>query len=204
MANRVDGLIRELLIEAILLWEQEGFSRYSDGEVPCTVRIFDCACRVIEGDSLKWALIHVQYDGPQPNRAMRAGLEDPSKASRPDLNVRIGSALVHVEAKRLHLRDSLPKKYVQEGMRRFIDGRYSSDGHGLGAMLGYVLRDAPPDAITAVNAVIAEEADLGPSHSLQIPTQWSPRIHLTASRHHDRLRLLHHTIDLRAVAVSDH
>jgi len=197
VASQLDRLIRQLLIDAASLWRQDGFSRWSDGELACTVRIYDCALSVIENDPEAWALIHVQYDGTQPTLKMRRGLADPAKATRPDLNVRIGSAVIHVEAKRLHLRDGLPKKYLNLGMRRFIDGQYSTAGHGLGAMISFVLSDDPQDAIDAVNEMIIATPDLGPSHIIDLPDAVADRVLLHTSFHNGGLRLFHHAVDIR-------
>ncbi|MEV6487516.1 hypothetical protein AB0M20_02585 [Actinoplanes sp. NPDC051633] len=187
----------DLLVAAALLWEKDGFNRWDDGEIACTVRMFDCALRVMESDAVRWALIHVQYDGPQPTLAMRTGHADPSRAPRPDMNIRLGTALVHVEAKRLHVRDGLPKDYVKKGMIRFIDGRYPAAGHNIGAMLAYLLKDSPQDSLQAVNGVISREQALGQSHLLGNSTQAAPRLSIHISSHGSKLRLFHHLLDMR-------
>lgn len=196
MASRFDGLIRELLVDAASLWESEGFFRKNDSEIACTVRMFDCASRLRDARA-ELALIHVQYDGPQPTPEMRRGLADPARARRPDLNFRVGEVVVHVEAKRLHLRDGLPRLYVDEGMRRFIDGHYPASPDGCGYMLAYVLNDPPPDAVAEVNAIISGAPDLGPKHVLGAPSERGPRLLLHVSLHNDGLRLLHQAIDIR-------
>lgn len=45
-ASQVERNLRELLIEAVDAWRAAGFSRFDDGEVSCTVRLYAC-CRVV-------------------------------------------------------------------------------------------------------------------------------------------------------------
>lgn len=104
---------------------------------------------------------------------------------------------MHIEAKRLHVSDGLPKKYVEQGMRRFIDGRYPTAGHNIGAMLAYLLKDSTEDVIGAVNGVINLESTLGPPHVLSDPTQPAPRLTIHVSIHAGNLRLFHHILDMR-------
>ncbi len=174
-ARQADVLLQRLLIEGTALWEREGFSRWDDGELACTVRLFDCCDRVAHASSRGWAaLVRIQYDGAQPTPGMRRGLEDPRRARRPDLIVFLGSDSILLEAKKLHLGDNLPSLYVREGMQRFIFRHYSSSIRNEGAMVGYILRDAPLDVIAAVNAVIESDPGLGRRHALRLLAQPSP------------------------------
>lgn len=90
-ANRADSLLDDLFEEALEEWRSTGFDRFDDSETACTVRLFDCADRILRRGQSKWALVRVQYDGPQPTPAIRAGTANPNSSPRPDLVLSIGS-----------------------------------------------------------------------------------------------------------------
>lgn len=190
--------IRESFIEAIELWESEDFSRYSNGELSCTIRLYDCFDRLLRSEPRRFPMMRIQYDGPCPTREMREGREDPSRSPRPDLTVFVGNAAVHVEAKRLHLDDGLPALYVSEGMMRFIENKYSASLLIPGVMIGYVLRGDPLDVISSINAHISADSRMGPSdlvREIESPL-WC--ITLCESVHGGEVRLIHGEIDLRS------
>ncbi|MBQ0903575.1 hypothetical protein [Micromonospora sp. U21] len=189
--------LRDLLVEALRLWGQEAFFRYSDSEVACTVRVYHWSVHVIRNNP-RWAIYRMQYDGPQPTREMCEGVEDPARASRPDLNISVGQdVVVHVEAKRLKASGGLPRKYVTEGMRRFVDGRYETTSCGLGGMLGYILEDDPIQVIDLVNKTIVAEPDFGPTAVLRSRGRQAPEI-LEHTSDHAGFELHHFTLDLRS------
>jgi hypothetical protein len=196
VARDAENLLCQLLVEATRLWERENFFRWSDGELSCTIRLFDCCDRTIHENASGWAaLLRVQYDAAQPTTGMRNGTEDPQRAVRPDLVIFLGSARINLEAKRLGLRDALPTRYVREGMARFVNDRYISGPGEPGVMVGYVFSDPPTDVLAAVNEVVHEE--LGPDHVLKSPREPKPKILHHDSYHSEHVRLLHHTVDLR-------
>lgn len=192
---RAEEVLHQLVQEAVAVWETEGFSRWSDAEISCTARFFDCCDRVIYSHQADWPLVSVQYDGPQLTRGMRAGHEDPAQAPRPDMSVRFGDAEIKLEAKRLTVSDGLPAKYVREGMRRFVSGRYASTPPLPGGMLGYVYADAIPDVVAAVNLVVAGEPDFGPSHVLQLAGVTS-HVATHSSLHQPNPDLLHFMVEV--------
>lgn len=196
VAARASSLLEELLVEAVRLWEAEEFRRYDEGEISCTIRLFDCCDRVVSS-AKKWALVHVQYDGAQPTRATRRGDESPKFSPRPDMNVRFGQVLVDIEAKRLEADGNLPGRYVREGMRRFITGRYPSHSTVGGVMLAYVQHDPPRVGVAAVNRVIEADPDMADSEVLSNSRKLSSRF-LIHDSYHASIRIVHHVIDLRA------
>ncbi|MBL7260750.1 hypothetical protein [Paractinoplanes lichenicola] len=187
--------IRSLLIESIRLWQQEQFHRFNDHETSSTVRLYYWAVQVVRS-SPELSFFRVQYDGPQPTAAMLAGSEDPARAPRPDINVSLGQDIVvHVEAKRLKSGDGLPKKYVTQGMRRFVDGRYDTRPCNLGGMLGYIMDGDSAKAIAQINQTISDEADFGPNAALRAQGSPLPFIGEYVSDH-GSFSLIHLAIDV--------
>ena len=80
----------------------------------------------------------------------------------PNLTVRCGEASILLEAKRLIPTTGSAEDYVNEGMMRFLDGRYVPPGEGFGLMLSYIIRGTPGDCYEAVNDVIRVHPNLGP------------------------------------------
>jgi hypothetical protein len=156
-----DRLIRKLLIESITTWATKHFDRYDDYEVSFTVRLYAWMLEVTASNRGEMLMIHPQYDGPLPTREMLLGLADVGRTPRPDLTVKCGEASIHIEAKRVMLTKGLPAKYVNDGMMRFLDGRYVSPGVSLAFMLGYIMRDAPAKCYEAINSVIRVHSNLG-------------------------------------------
>ena len=104
---------------------------------------------------------------------------------------------IRIEAKRLLPGQGLPKKHVQEGMRRFIDGKYSSTHSKPGHMLGFVVHGETDKVVTAINKAIMAEPDLGMSDQLGSATVPQPRFARFESTHVDELRLVHNLLDVR-------
>jgi hypothetical protein len=194
-AEQAIDLLKELLIEAAVLWRTESYSRYGDDELSCTVRMFDCADRVLRANEYRWPLVRVQYDGTQPTRDMRAGLADPKKAPRPDINVFVGSELINVEAKVLKDTSPYPRNYVARGMRRFVTGYYGVGQSGVGAMLAYVVSGAMVNIAPKVNKVIEGEADFGASATMLEVDRPSAGI-LIFSSDHGKVSLHHQVIEI--------
>lgn len=155
-------LIRKLMIESITSWASQNFDRYDEREVSFTVRLYACMREVKEAHRGQMLMIHPDYDGPLPSAKMLQGLADVGETPRPDLTVKCGEATIHIEAKRLMPNKGLPAKYVNEGMMRFVDGRYISSGSGFSLMLGYILNGEPADSYGAVNHVIETHDRLRP------------------------------------------
>lgn len=190
----LEGMVDDLFGEAFAGWVERSLERFSDDEICCTVVFFDCCERVLDG----WeSIMHVSYGDAQPTREMRAGRAHPKKAVIPDLSLHFGRITIRIEAKRLALGQELPKKYVQEGMRRFIDGKYSSTHGKPGYMLGYIVRDETDEIIASVNRAVAAENDLAVRHELIFASNPQPRFACYVSTHATNLRIIHNLFDLR-------
>lgn len=196
-ANRADALLDDLFVQALAEWRSLGFNRFDNSETSCTVRLFDCADRVLRRDQRKWALVRVQYEGPQPTPAIRAGTVNPNASPRPDLVLSVGSAQMNVEAKRVGVRSPLPRDYVFRGLMRFIDGHYEARPDRPAHMLGYVLTDRPADCVAAINRVILGAPELGQGHELRAVGGAGSLIDRYKSDHGNGLALVHFHFDLR-------
>lgn len=78
------------------------------------------------------------------------------------IDIQIGYAFdevlyIAIECKRISSADNtLARKYVREGIHRFVTGKYSG-GHALGGMVGYVICGKPADCIDRVQQQLAKE-----------------------------------------------
>lgn len=196
-AEAADGLIDALIMGACLVWQSRGFQRFSDNEICCTVPFFDCCECVVESEPETFSILRIVYDAVQPDRAMLAGLADPKRAARPDLSAVFGPVTIRIEAKKLALGDGLPRKYVREGMKRFISGKYTSSPGRSGFMLGYVVHDETKAIITKINEVIVAEDDLSEADELKSMTEPIPILCRCESNHSNGVRLIHSAIDVR-------
>ena len=142
-----DRLIRKLLIESITSWAAKGFDRYEDYETSFTIRLYALMLEVKESNRGEMLMIHLQYDAPLPTQEMLLGLADPGRSPRPDLTVKCGEAPIYIEAKRVMPTNGLPAEYVNEGMMRFLDGRYVSSNLSLALMFGYIMKGRPPNVM---------------------------------------------------------
>ena len=192
-----DSMMEALFAEAVALWEARHFVRVSDEEICCTVPFFDCCDKILES-SPRYSRMRILYNAAQPTREMREGLVHPKSAPIPDLSVVFGLITFTIEAKRLALGESLPSKYVREGMRRFIDRKYESSPGRAGFMVGYVVRDAVSDIIDSINDAIVAEPDLSSSDQLESITHPLPRLCRCESTHKSDLTLVHSLVDVKS------
>jgi hypothetical protein len=151
--------LHELISTAIANWETENFHAFGTDEHSYNMRLYDHMRRIKHQDAMRWALISVTLETGYPTAAQLAGNADPRQLKRPDIVARFGGVHeMHVEAKRIDDGVTLTRAYVQNGMRRFIDGEYAHDPHG--TMVGYVLGSDSDAVVAAINQRILEEADL--------------------------------------------
>lgn len=197
VSRRAEKTLRGLIVSATTMWHEEGFKRKTDEEICCTVCLFDCCERVVESDQAEYERFRIIYGAAQPSAGMRAGVVHPKRAPIPDISILIGPVTIRVEAKRISLNKGLTGKYVREGMRRFMDGRYSSTPGKPGIVLGYVQKDDPEAVIASINVKIAAETDLDASDYLQNIAKATAILWSAESVHLGGLRLWHFAVDLR-------
>lgn len=198
VAARADELVVELFDLAFSAWEDSNFNRYDETETSCTIRFFDCADQIVRADAVKWALVRLQYDGPQPTPEIRSGQANPNTSPRPDLILFMGGVELSVEAKRVGTRKPLPADYVNRGMSRFLGGKYAVAGGCSGHMIGYILKDDPSACVREINKVIAANGSLGAAHRLlNVGAPSRGRVYRYQSLHGPKISLGHHHYDMR-------
>lgn len=196
-AEAIEELVDELFSRAFALWVAESLIRKTDEEPCCAVVFYGCCLRVLDSLDDDTPLC-VHWEAGQPTREMLAGKEHPKTFAKPDMTLTCGHrCTIKIEAKRLMAGQGLPKKYVQEGMRRFIDGKYSSTSGKPGYMLGFVVHDDTDKVVTAINDVIQAEPDLDTSDQLGSVTVPHHRFTRFESTHIHELRLVHNLLDIQ-------
>lgn len=193
--------VKRLTESAFLSWADEGLTRYNDREASFTVMLYSSCLRILQEEAGRYPLVRVEYEAPQPTEAMLHGLEDVSRAPRPDLKIVFGIAEIRLEAKLLKLAARFANEYVNNGMMRFIDGRYSSTHSIPGFMFGYVLEGALEVSLERVNDVISRHPNMADDEQLNHPSYPEPRMLVTESLHKPELRLVHYMFDMRAGMV---
>jgi|ERR1017187_772661 hypothetical protein len=196
-AEAIEELVDDLFREAFAIWVAGSLFRKTDEESCCAVVFYGCCLRVLDSMADDTPLC-LQWESGQPTREMLAGREHPKTFAKPDMVLTCGHrCIIRIEAKRLMSGQGLPKKYVKEGMRRFIDGKYSSTSGKPGYMLGFVVRGEMEKVVLAINKAIMTEPDLGTSDQLGTATVPQPRFTRFESMHVDELRLIHNLLDVR-------
>ena len=195
-SKRIEKLLLRLFEDAVVLWSGEDYSRFGDLEQHCTVRFQYFCNRAISTNEDTYGQMAVLYDAAQPTAGMLAGTEDPARMPRPDLTVIVGCTKLQVEAKRLRANGQLPRLYVTEGMQRFLDGRYGSQGIP-GIMIGYLLDGSLFTIVRKINLAISNDLHRGSAEHLVSQATSCDKIFAHESRHPSQVRLLHRMIDLR-------
>jgi hypothetical protein len=198
-AARADTLLDDLVKSALEIWESEGFSRFDDHEISCTVRLFASCRKVLVAEKRKFAQMSIYYDAAQPSDDMLTGKADPHRSARPDLTVTIGVSQLRLEAKLLTRRRTMARLYVSQGMARFLDGRYGSRGLP-GVMIGYVLSGRPSELVAWINVALETELSRERDEVLVARGMAHPRMMTHDSLHEPDIRIVHHMIDLRQEA----
>jgi hypothetical protein len=198
MAKDFDSMVDDMLSAAIGMWAAENWVRFDDLEANCTIQLYRCCERVIHIRAVLHGLMVLQ-EWVQPTPAMLAGQESAAGMVRPDLRVRLGyEAGMTIECKRLSLSGGLARKYVSEGMDRFVSGAYSKQ-ETKGAMVGYVQGEKCDELVAAVNVVVEAHHRMGPSHRLH-EVQPLPLIPKYESLHdrtaYPRITINHYLIDV--------
>ena len=167
VASRADSLVLGLLKASIEHWAAEDFHRWSDGEVSCTIRVYDWCDRLVNTQRAAYPMMYPLYEAYLPTNEMRLGNEDPARSPRPDMFIICGTAKIYIEAKRLSPSSPLPKEYVDEGMIRFASGRYTAALSRPGIMIGYIFEGSVQASYSAVNAIVRTHPQYGPSHEIR-------------------------------------
>ena len=172
VVDDIIDMVVKLVDESLTRWSISGWSRYSDLENDCTSRLVYFALEARrEVPSL--ILCEVHFDSPLLTNRMLEGKAPTVLATRPDLRVHVGDAGISIECKRLGTDSSQPRKYVSEGINRFVTGDYAVP-NSFGIMVGYVQQGNPHRLLGAINSVIDNHSAMGSNHRL-VPLSWAQR-----------------------------
>lgn len=165
-----------LLAEAAVEWLEEGCPRYDNREASCTAAVAGRLLTKIDERKSNALQPMVTLETGAWTEEHFSGEKDPTTVPRPDLVVWLGlqhEARMNVECKRLLSGFASPRDYVQDGVCRFLNGRYPVD-EGVGAMIGFLLDRDPATAAhqidDAIRAVIERDEPLhedGPLATLE-------------------------------------
>ncbi len=203
VSQEIDELIDQLILEGVAQWRSANWHRFDDLEINCTIQLYRWI-REVGRSTPSLRILTVQLEWVQPTAEMIAGSESATGMRRPDLRISIGQVSARsVECKRLALADSLPKRYVDEGMYRFVSGSYGAD-EDRATMIGYVQANEPTDVIVAVNNEVDAHGGMGSAHRLHFQDSPNSILHRYESNHArghlTTLRLWHYLVDMRAEA----
>lgn len=195
----IDDLMRRCLHQAVEEWIRDGLPSFDHFEASKTVQLFGRIDRATRTPG-PFFMLEVDLEGVELSPDVLAGRSSAIAIPRPDMRFRIGSVSRLVECKRLSAPKGLPRLYVEEGMLRFIGGKYSADADR-GTMVGYVEDDDEKTSVARVNSVITSHGSLGPGNELGAPTIVGSRF-VRRSSEHDRtgsspIELDHLLIDIR-------
>lgn len=181
VARDLDGRVDELLVQAFERWHAAGWHRHQADELNCSVQVYRHA---LDAKRATRALrsLDVDFEACVPTPEMLAGTESVKSAKRPDLKVRVGDASRHIECKLVESKGSLPRKYVREGVMRFVTGRYGAEDP-TGRMIGYITTSDIDAVASAVNDRIDKVASLSVADHLQATDSPHERVHRFTSTH---------------------
>lgn len=163
-ANRLPVLAIMLLEAGICRWSENGWRRFDDQEISCTVQLYRWM-REARRANKSLSVIGVSIEHVVLTADMLEGSASPRNAKRPDLRLSAGPAGLSIECKRLQASASWYRDYVDKGMGRFVTSSYGA-GEPLGVMVGYLQDVAPDVCLSPVNQFIVAHTAMGRSHQL--------------------------------------
>lgn len=200
IAVDIEAMLDEILDGAAGLWASNDYTRFNDDEANCTIQLYRWSDEIVR-TTMGLRVITITLEWVQPTPGMIAGLENATGSSRPDLKVAIGRAVhLTIECKRLSLSNDHPRRYVTQGIARFVSGEYARTQQR-GVMVGYVQADDPGSIVEKVNGVIVGHPLMGSSHQLKEATALT-HVNFVYGSDHQRvempaIQLKHYLMDLR-------
>ena len=166
VARDIDHLIYLLLEASIILWEQVNWDTFDNDEDNCTVQLYRW-CNIARRQDARLTLLIPRFQWIDLTPAMLDGSESVKSAKRPDLRIEIGEVGRSFECKRLAPTGSWPRKYVYDGLARFVLGKYGRD-EPVGYMVGYVQSGTFNQCLSAINRQISSHPEMGDSDHLKL------------------------------------
>ena len=195
VAQDIDRLICRLLEASIILWKQDNWIRYDDGEDNCTVQLYRC-CKVARQKDRRLTLLVPRFQWVNVTDTMLDRAESVSSAKRPDLRIEIGEVGRALECKRLKPTGHWCRAYVREGLTRFVLGDYGQ-GEPVGYMVGYVQAGTFTELLIRINKQILGYPRMGEEDQLKRleenqSSSWSRSVHT----HMHPIQIDHLMVDL--------
>jgi len=198
LARDIERTIDEALSQAVAKWRNAGWHRYNDDESNCTMQLFRWLDLGRRTDKALWGLTP-RLEWVQPTQAMLEGRADAGKVARPDLRLTMDVEGRTIECKRLRLDGELPRRYVAEGIARFVSGSYASE-ETRARMVGYIQEGDPNAIIDRINGEVLVHPFMGSGHELHqvsglvsIPIRCLSRHARTAAQ---PVELTHHLLEI--------
>jgi hypothetical protein len=162
----IDRFICQVLEAAIMMWEQDGWMTHNAEEVNHTAQLYRW-CKVVCRRDRRFSYLSVNLEWVDVTAAILDGSESVKSANRPDIRIEIGETGRTIECKRLGPKDGWPRKYVYEGLARFVGGNYAHD-EAVGYMVGYVQSGTVPGVLRQINQQITNHPNMGMAHQLNL------------------------------------
>ncbi len=186
VAQHLDRHTEELLIAAAGMWQHGGWPRFDDDEANCTVQMYGYSRACIRNNP-RFTLISVHLEWIDVTPEILQGKQSAKTAKRPDMRIEAGTAGRTIECKRIAATGSWPRRYVHDGLARFVTGSYGHD-ETTGFMIGYVTDGRLPrlphlsHLVSRINHYIRRHSNMGSGQQITA-THHSPPTLVGVSRH---------------------
>jgi hypothetical protein len=192
------GLHRDVVAVALSTALNAWNSVRASGRVSAKSRETQIAGELCSG---MWDILEGQTEPPLFRVEEEVGTRGPGArmpTGRVDIKI-IGGFRYHdfllIECKRVRGdRRTLAKKYVLEGVMRFVSGRYAP-GHPLGVLFGFVISGTPPQAAALIEIELAAHPPVASTIAWHISSAW-PLPSTAYSTTHTQALAYHHEIEL--------
>ena len=201
--------VHTLIAGAAVEWIAAGCPRYNDRETSCSAGLIGHLVRKIDAGKAQALQPRVILEVGAWTQEHLNGEADPSRVPRPDVVMWLGlqgEARMNIECKRLLSGSASPRQYVEDGMCRFLNGRYPVD-QGVGTMVGFLLDRTPLTAADQISAAIL--VAVGRDEPLQEDTPLETLDSIYRSLHASDgegavVELVHLLLDIRSRAEARH
>ena len=186
VAQHLDRHTEELLIAAAGMWQHDRWPRFDDDEANCTVQMYGYSRACIRNNP-RFTLISVHLEWIDVTPEILQGKQSAKTAKRPDMRIEAGTAGRTIECKRIAATGSWPRRYVHDGLARFVTGSYGHD-ETTGFMIGYVTDGRLPrlphlsHLVSRINHYIRGHSNMGSGQQITA-THYSPPTLVGVSRH---------------------
>ena len=186
VAQNLNRHAEELLIAAVGMWQHDRWNRFNDDEANCTVQMYRCSRACIRSDR-RFTLISVHLEWIDVTPEILQGKQSATTSRRPDMRIEAGPAGRTIECKRIAATGPWARRYVHDGLARFVTGSYGHD-ETTGFMIGYVTDGHLPrllhlsHLVSRINHYIRRHSNMGSGQQITT-THHSPPTLVGVSRH---------------------